>query len=165
MLPPLPPSLPRMRRLGFEIATAVGLTLAAIVAAVPSIAAGEIQVTGAFARASATPSATSGVVYFNIRNQGQAADRLIAVATPAAGMAELHDTKASGETMSMVPVAMLDLPAGATVALKPGGLHLMLMDLKQPLKVGTTLHLDLSFAKAGHIGIDVPVKGVAASAP
>lgn len=69
--------------------------------------------------------------------------RLVGASSPVAGVAEIHEMKMDGEIMKMRPVGALELPAGKTVELKPGGLHLMLMDLKQPLAAGTSVPLTL----------------------
>ena len=69
--------------------------------------------------------------------------RLVGVLTPVAGVAEVHETKMDGEVMTMRAVKALDLPAGKTVELKPGGLHLMLMDLKRVLPAGSSVPLTL----------------------
>jgi periplasmic copper chaperone A len=69
--------------------------------------------------------------------------RLVGASSPVAGVAEIHEMKMEGEVMKMRPIGALDLPAGKTVELKPGGLHLMLMDLKQPLAAGTSVPLTL----------------------
>ena len=70
--------------------------------------------------------------------------KLISVSTPAAGVAEIHEMKMDGSTMQMRALpAGLDLPAGKAVDFKPGGYHLMLMDLKAPLKAGDTVALTL----------------------
>lgn len=69
--------------------------------------------------------------------------RLVGASSPVAGVAEIHEMKMEGEVMRMRRVASLDLPAGKTVELKPGGLHLMLMDLKQPLPAGSSVPLTL----------------------
>jgi copper(I)-binding protein len=71
--------------------------------------------------------------------------QLVAVSSPLAGVAEVHEMKMDGEVMRMRAVGNLELPAGKTVELKPGGLHLMLMDLKQPLTVGSSVPLSLVF--------------------
>jgi periplasmic copper chaperone A len=71
--------------------------------------------------------------------------KLVGVATPVAAVAEVHEMKMEGDVMKMRAVPQLDLPAGRTVELKPGGYHLMLMELKQPLKPGSTMPLTLVF--------------------
>ena len=154
-----------MRRSILEVLAAIALTLAAILTSAPGVLANDVMVIGAFARASATPGATSAVVYVTLANHGAAADRLMAISTPAAAMAEVHQSKSADGVTSMDAVPALDLPPGETVAMKPGGLHIMLMGLKAPLKRGETLTLELSFEKAGRIVVTVPVGGVAANGP
>lgn len=75
--------------------------------------------------------------------------RLTAVSTPVAGVAEVHEMRMEGDIMKMQPLAKgLELPAGKTVELKPGGYHIMLMDLKQPLKKDSSIPLTLVFVDA-----------------
>ena len=74
--------------------------------------------------------------------------QLVGASTPVAGTAELHEMKLEGDIMRMRQVAKLDLAAGHMVELKPGGYHLMLMDLKQPLKPGSAVPLTLLFRDA-----------------
>jgi len=69
--------------------------------------------------------------------------QLVGVATPVAGVAQVHEMKMEGDVMKMRAVPALDLPAGRAVELKPGGYHLMLMDLKQSLEVGSTVPITL----------------------
>ncbi len=65
--------------------------------------------------------------------------RLLSASSPIAGVVEIHEMKMDGSVMRMRAVTELALPAGQAVALKPGGYHVMLMDLKQPLKAGDTV--------------------------
>ncbi len=69
--------------------------------------------------------------------------KLLSVSSPAAGVVEIHEMKMEGSTMKMAAVSALELPAGKAVELKPGGYHVMLMDLKQPLKAGDSVALTL----------------------
>jgi len=69
--------------------------------------------------------------------------QLVGVATPVAGVAQVHEMKMEGDIMKMRAVPALDLPAGRTVELKPGGYHLMLMDLKQSLEAGSSVPITL----------------------
>lgn len=154
-----------MHRLTLQIAAAVALTIAAIFALVAAAHAADIVIEGAFARASATPMAKTGAAYFTIVNKGDAADRLIAAETDVAGMTMLHENRVVDGVASMVHVDSIDVPAQAQVKLEPKGLHVMMMDLKGPLKKGEQLRLTLTFDKAGEISIDVPVGGVAATGP
>ena len=71
--------------------------------------------------------------------------RLVSASSPLAGVAEIHDVKMDGDVMKMRPLGgPLELPAGKAVELKPGGLHLMLMDLRQPLAAGTSVAITLT---------------------
>jgi periplasmic copper chaperone A len=110
---------------------------------VRSAVAGQ-QGTGAFMRITA-PQATS----------------LIRVTTPVAGTAEVHEMQMQADVMRMRAVPRLELPAGRTIELKPGGYHLMLMDLKQPLGPGSTVPLTLVFRDASgterKLEVQVPV--------
>lgn len=87
--------------------------------------------------------------------------QLVGVATPVAGVAEVHEMKMEGEVMKMRAVGKLDLPAGRTVELKPGGYHLMLLDLKQPLAQGSSVPLTLLLRDAkgvdSKLELNVPV--------
>ena len=86
---------------------------------------------------------------------------LVGVASPAAGVAEVHEMKLEGDVMKMRPLKALELPAGKPVELKPGGHHLMLLDLKAPLAVNTTVPVTLTFRNAkgqqSQLALQVPV--------
>jgi copper(I)-binding protein len=122
-------------------------------------------VTGAFARASATPAAKAGAVYLTIRNTGAADDVLQGVQTPAAAMAMLHATEMIDGVASMKHLDKVEVGAGSEVKLQPLGTHIMLMGLKAPLKEGESIPLVLEFENAGKVEVTVPVGGVAAVAP
>jgi copper(I)-binding protein len=154
-----------MHRLILQIAAAVALTVAAIFAFMATAHAADIAIEHAFARASATPMAKTGAAYFTIVNSGGAADRLVAVETDAAGMSMLHENKVVDGIASMTHRDAIEVPANAEVKLEPRGIHVMLMDLKAPLKRGDEVRLTLTFDKAGRISIGVPVGGVAATGP
>ena len=137
------------------VATALLLGLATAAQA-QSASGPPIRIEGPWARA--TPGgARNGAAYLTIVNQGPADDRLVAISTPAAGTAALHQTMEEQGVMKMLPVPALDLKAGATVAFEPGGYHIMLMNLKAPLKEGQTFPLALTFEKAGRIEVTVKV--------
>jgi periplasmic copper chaperone A len=89
------------------------------------------------------------------------ATQLVGVATPVAGTAEVHEMKMEGDVMRMRPVPKLDLPAGKTVELKPGGYHLMLLDLKGAVAAGSSVPLTLVFRDGGgtesRLELQVPV--------
>jgi copper(I)-binding protein len=154
-----------MRRLVIELAAAIGLTIAAVVAVVNAAHAGDVMVSDAFARASPTPVAKTGAVYFTIRNDGAVADKLTAIATDAAQMAMLHENVEENGVVSMRHVEALAIAPKETVTLSPKKMHVMLMGLKAPLKKGEHLLVTLTFEKAGSVKVDVPVGDVAADRP
>lgn len=154
-----------MRRFALELAVAVGLTAAAVISFVAAAHAGDMMVSGAFARASATPAARTGAVYFTIRNDSDAADKLTGIATDAAEMAMLHENVEENGVVSMRHLDALPIAPRETVTLAPKKTHVMLMGLKAPLKKGGHLFVTLTFEKAGEIKVDVPVGDVAANGP
>jgi copper(I)-binding protein len=97
--------------------------------------------------------------YLTISNASGAADALLSASSPGAASVELHQTAMdSGGMMGMHPVARLDIPAGGTVALAPGGYHLMIMGLKTQLKAGDRLELDLVFDHVGTVVVQAEVR-------
>jgi len=94
--------------------------------------------------------------------------RLVSASSPVAGVAEIHEMKMEGDVMRMRAITALDLPAGKAVSLKPGGYHVMLLDLKQPLKAGdsvpVTLVVEGTDKKRETIELKVPVRALAAAA-
>jgi periplasmic copper chaperone A len=127
----------------------------------PASAPPAVSVDGAWARAT-VPGQMGSAAYFTIRNAG-GDDKLLSVTSPMAG-ASLHSTSLDNGVMRMRPLAALDIPAKGTVELKPGGTHVMLMGLKQPLQAGTTLELDLKFEKSGERRVDAQVRPASAGA-
>lgn len=91
--------------------------------------------------------------------------KLVGVSSPVAGVGEVHEMKMDGDIMKMRAMPVLDLPAGKTVELKPGGYHVMLMDLKQPLMKDSKVPLTLMFKDAkgvqSKLELNVPVSAVA----
>ena len=91
--------------------------------------------------------------------------QLVGVSSPVAGVGEVHEMKMEGDVMKMRAVPQLDLPAGRAVELKPGGYHVMLMDLKQPLIKDTKVPLTLTFKDAkgvqSKLELSVPVSTLA----
>ncbi len=101
---------------------------------------------------------TTSAVYFTIVNEGNTPDTLIGAASDAANKTELHETRVEGNVARMGPVAQAPVPARGSVEFKPGGLHVMLMGLKQELKEGGALELTLTFEKSGPLTLQVPVR-------
>jgi copper(I)-binding protein len=96
------------------------------------------------------------------------AGRLVSASSPVAGVTEIHEMTMDGQVMRMRAVDGLDLPAGRAVQLKPGGYHVMLMELRQPLKAGETVPITLVIERAGgakeSVRVAAPVRPLAASA-
>ena len=120
----------------------------------------QVRVEDAWARATA-PGAKVGAGYMKIHTG--VADRLIGAASPAAARVELHVTEKKGDVMRMREVKVYDIPVGGVFALEPGGAHLMLVDLKAPLKQGTKVPLTLRFEKAGEMKVELEVRALGAS--
>jgi copper(I)-binding protein len=119
--------------------------------------AAPIEISHAWARATAA-NAKTGAAYLTIANKGGGDDRLVAVSGPVAAKAELHVTSMDNGVMKMRPLQAVDVKAGATAELKPGGMHIMLIGLAAPLKVGQSFPLTLTFEKAGTIPVTVTVE-------
>jgi len=116
-----------------------------------------------FARAT-PPGAKSGGVFVTVENTGSQSDRLLSVSSPVAGVAELHEMSVDAGVMRMRFVSALEVRPGATLELKPGGYHVMLSELKQPLKVGDKFPLTLKFQNAGAVEVSVWVEEMGAGA-
>ncbi len=119
-----------------------------------------VQVDHAWARATAS-AGQAGAAYFTIT--ATAADQLAAASTPVAQTAQLHQSRMSNGVMEMRPVSGLAVTPGHPVTLAPGGYHMMLTGLKQPLKAGDHFPLTLTFAHAGAVTTEVTVTGAGAS--
>lgn len=133
---------------------------AALLAAAPGLAheyvLGDIRVVKPWSRP--LPAvAKNGAAYMTLANEGAAADRLMAVSTPRARMAELHDHTMEGGVMKMRPVDAVALAPGESVTLAPGGLHVMLMGLTEPLVDGGSFPLTLEFERAGTIEVEIRI--------
>jgi periplasmic copper chaperone A len=149
---------------------ALGAMLAACLLAAPSaraedVKAGDLVISQAWSRA--TPGgAKIGGGYLTIENKGTAPDRLIGGSSDAAGKVEVHEMAMNNGVMTMRPLDKgLTIEPGKTVKLSPGGLHLMLMDLKAPLKQGDKLPITLEFEKAGKVQVSLDVQAVGAQGP
>lgn len=119
---------------------------------------GNIVIAHPWARPAAQGTKTSAA-YLSLENKGAESDKLVSAASPVAGKTQIHQTTDEGGVMKMQEVAGgIELAPGATVALKPGGYHIMLLDLKQKLDEGRHILLTLTFAKAGSIDLEVDVE-------
>ncbi len=121
----------------------------------PADAPPAVSIHGAWARAT-VPGQMGSAAYFTIRNSG-GEDKLLSVTSPVAD-SSLHSTSTDNGIMRMRPHDALEIPAKGAVDLKPGGTHVMLMGLKQPLQPGATLELDLKFEKSGERKVSAEVR-------
>ncbi len=114
-----------------------------------------VTVTDAWARATVQGQKATGAFMTLTHAQG---GKLLSAASPVAGVVEVHEMKMEGNIMKMAAVPSLDLPAGKAVELKPGGYHVMLMDLKAPLAKDTTVPVTLTFQDAKGAKSNVELK-------
>jgi copper(I)-binding protein len=129
------------------------------------VKAGDLVISQAWSRATPGGAKIAGG-YLTIENKGTAPDRLISGAGDVAGKVEIHEMAMNNGVMTMRPLDEgLAIEPGKTVKLAPGGFHLMLMDLKNPLKQGDKVPLVLVFEKAGKVNLSLDVQGVGAQAP
>jgi copper(I)-binding protein len=103
------------------------------------------------------PGQASGGGYLRIDNKGGAADRLLGARADVSAGVELHRMTMEGDVMRMRKVEAIDVPAGGSVELKPGGLHLMFIGLKAPLTAGSSFPLVLHFERAGEVKVQATV--------
>lgn len=123
-----------------------------------------IHVTGPWSRA-LPPVSQNGAAYVTLMNGGDRADKLIGASSPVAQRAEFHAHNMEGGVMKMRPVTSVELPPGKKVEFKPGGLHVMLIGLRQPLKQGDRFPLTLRFANTPPITVEVVVQSAGAKGP
>lgn len=147
-------------RVGFATVAAALVLLAIQPAFAHEYKVGTLEITHPWSRM--TPAgAKVGAGYMAIENEGKEADRLVAATAEVAERVEIHEmsVKDGVMTMRMLPDG-LEIPAGGEVKLAPGGYHLMLMGLKQPLKQGESVNGTLTFAKAGTVNVSFKVEGM-----
>lgn len=133
---------------------AAGVAVVLLAAGQPAWA-GDLRVESRWARATAGRVET-GAAYMVLIG-GEQDDTLIGASSPAAEAVELHTHLETDGVMRMRQVAAIPIPAKAQVVFRPGGLHIMLIGLKGPLKEGRTFSLTLTFARAGRIETEIPI--------
>ena len=121
-----------------------------------------IKIEDAYTRATVPGQQVAGG-FMKIENKG-VADQLISASSPVAGEVQLHEMAMDGNVMKMRQVKDIPVPAGGAVELKPGGLHLMFMNIKSPLTAGETVPVKLKFAKAGEVEVKMPVNAMGTGA-
>lgn len=141
------------------------LAMAGLPAQAGDATAGDLVITQAWSRATPGGAKIAGG-FLTIENKGTAPDRLIGGSATIVGKVEIHEMAMNNGVMTMRPLDKgLPIEPGKAVKLAPGGYHLMLMDLKQPLKQGDKVPLTLEFEKAGKVALSLDVQGVGAQAP
>jgi copper(I)-binding protein len=153
-------------RLAAGCALALALAqLAMTVAQAADYNVGPIQISTPWARA--TPKgASTGAAYMTITNTGKTPDKVSCVSSDASAECQIHTMVMNNGVMQMRPVeGGLEIKPGETVTLKPGGLHVMLVNLKHPLEQGSTVKTTLKFDSAGTVDVDYPIAAIGAAAP
>jgi len=146
-----------IRTMILSAALAIG---AAWPVAAADVTAGSLKISAPWARA--TPKGASvGGGYLKISNTGNEPDRLIGGSADVSKRFEVHSTTMENGVMKMRPVSDgLEIKPGQTVELKPGGYHVMFIELSQPLKKGDHFKVTLEFAKAGKVDVDFTIEGI-----
>jgi copper(I)-binding protein len=139
------------------LAVLVGFSLVSLAQA-QSAKVGSVQIENAYTR-STVPGQMAAGGFMKIENKG-AADQLVSASSPISGEVQLHEMAMEGNVMKMRQVKDIAVPSGGEVELKPGGLHLMLMNIKAPLAAGETIPVKLKFAKAGEVEVKMPVNAM-----
>ena len=116
----------------------------------------QVEIENAWSRATA-PGASVAAGYLIVRNKGASPDRLVGARSPAAAKVETHVTVREGDIMRMREVKGYDLPPGAAFELKPGGAHLMFVDVRRPFKEGDRIPVTLRFERAGEKTVEFRV--------
>ena len=144
------------------ICTVLGITLSTSTLAQnmsQTVTTNAIKVENAYTRATVPGQQVAGG-FMKIENKGASVDQLLSASSPAAGEVQLHEMAMEGNVMKMRQVKDIAVPAGGAVELKPGGLHLMFMNIKAPLTAGETVPVKLKFAKAGELEVKMPVNAM-----
>jgi len=141
------------------LVSAVGFGIAGLAQA-QNAKVGPLQIENAYTRATVPGQMVAGG-FMKVENRG-VVDLLVSASSPAAGEVQLHEMAMEGNVMKMRQVKDIPVPAGGSVELKPGGMHLMFMNIKAPLVAGDTIPVKLKFAKAGEVEVKFPVNAMGA---
>ena len=122
---------------------------------------GDLEIEKPWARATVAGAAVGGG-YLIVRNKGATADRLVGVASPASARVEMHEMAMDKDIMRMRQVKGVDVPGKSAIEFKPGGNHLMFIELKSQLKPGDKVPVTLRFEKAGEVNTELAVEAMSA---
>jgi copper(I)-binding protein len=139
------------------ICVALGITFSGTALA-QTASVGAIKIENAYTRATVPGQQVAGG-FMKIENKGPM-DQLLSASSPVAGEVQLHEMAMDGNIMKMRQVKDIAVPAGGAVELKPGGLHLMFMNIKSPLAAGESVPVKLKFAKAGEVDVKMPINAM-----
>ena len=120
-------------------------------------ALGELSIHGPWSR-ELPPVAPNGAAYFRVDNGGSVSAHIVSVHSPIADRVEIHTHDMEGGVMKMRHVESVEVPAQDSVAFEPGGLHVMLIGLKQPLVAGERFPLAIEFRNAGRVEVEIEVR-------
>ncbi|MGB2079288.1 MAG: copper chaperone PCu(A)C [Vibrio sp.] len=150
-----------MNRTHTSIKTFIRFSLVGLSLASPftQAAISSLHVDNLYARET-PPNATNSAAFMTLTNTSDKQIELVKANTQVANSTELHTVEMKDDVMKMRQVAQIMIPAEQSLTLKPGGFHVMLLDLKQPLKTGETIHLSLTLANGESQTFEVPVKKV-----
>ena len=140
-----------------RLLAALALGAATLATSAHEFKLGAITIGHPYARTTA-PGQPTGGGFLKLVNQGASADKLLSATADVSSRVELHTMRMEGDVMRMRQVDAIELPAGGSVELKPGGMHLMFVELKAPLKAGDKFPLVLRFEKAGEVTVTVNVE-------
>ncbi len=143
----MPQLLPRIGRLTTLLASLLCTTTAFA----------EVQAQGGYVRA-VPPGHSISAAYLTLHNNSSSAVQLDSAQTDSAGTTELHQSRQQDGVMRMRAAQQVEIPAGAEYRLQPGGDHLMLIDLKQPLNAGDEVRLQLNFSDGQQLQLKLPVR-------
>ncbi len=151
--------LPPSRRTLFLPVTALVLAFASLPVLAAPNAASSVSVTDPYVRAVA-PGHKSSAAFMKLNNAGDAEHAVVSADSATANIVELHTHVKEGGMMKMRQIERITIPAGGKTELKPGGLHVMLIDLKQTLKAGDTVSLTLVFEDGSKTEVRAPVRKI-----
>ncbi len=134
--------------------TLIRLIASSLLGLAATAALAQVKIEKAWARPT-VPGQQGGGAFLSITSAST--DRLLSGSTPLAERFELHSMAMKGDVMEMRQVDAIELPAGKPVELKPGGLHVMFIGLKQPLALGSKVPVTLRFEKAGEVKVEFDV--------
>lgn len=140
-----------------SLSSMMAMGLWVLCGAVSAQAIDEVGIDGAYVRA-VPPGQPNSAAFMKVSNKGSADHALVGGSSPAAEVVELHTHTMEGGMMRMRQVEKIDLPAGETVSLRPGGLHVMLIGLKQKLVPGQEVPLTLRFDDGSELNLKAPVR-------